>query len=124
MSEIHPPRRATKDRERSYSYPDDRERKTRARQAAEALFTPKSPLKEKPADQWAQRPQVLPTSPPTAQHEAIRAPAPPQPSSPKVIPAADLRRIRTWMKYGMTIIQVAAVYGVDVGEIEHILRQA
>ena len=122
MSEIHPQRRA--DRERSYSYPDDRERKARARQAAEALFAPKSPARENPVDPSAQRRHVLPTAQPPAQHEAIRAPANPQPASSKAIAATDLPRIRIWMKYGMTIAQVAAVYGVDVGEIERVLRKA
>src|SRR5271163_2293907 len=92
MSEIHPQRRT--DRERSYSYPDDRERKARARQAAEALFAPKSPARENPLDPSAQRRHILPTAQPPAQHEAIRAPADPQPASPKAIAAADLPRIR------------------------------
>src|SRR5271155_5697828 len=109
MSEIHPQRRTGKDRKRSYSYPDDRERKARAQQAAEALFAAKSSLNEKPVDQSALRPQVLPTAQPPVQPETIRAPADPQPPSPKAISAADLPRIRTWIKYGMTIAQVAAV---------------
>jgi len=123
MSEIHPHHRTGKDRERAYSYPDDRERKARARQAAEALFAPRPAPSAKPVDQLAQRPHVSPTASPPAQHEAIRAPTSPPLPSPKAIPAGDLLRIRTWMKYGMTIAQVAAVYGVDVGETERALRK-
>jgi hypothetical protein len=33
-------------------------------------------------------------------------------------------RIRTLVKYGMTVAQVAKVYGAGVGEIERILRKA
>jgi transposase-like protein len=32
-------------------------------------------------------------------------------------------RIRTWVNYGLTISQVAEVYGVAVGVIERILRE-
>jgi len=40
------------------------------------------------------------------------------------IPASQFARIRTWVKYGMTVFQVAQVYGVTVEEIERILRKA
>jgi hypothetical protein len=33
-------------------------------------------------------------------------------------------RIRTLVKYGMTVAQVAQVYGVATGEIARILREA
>jgi len=39
------------------------------------------------------------------------------------IPQSEFARIRAWMKYGMTVAQVAGVYGVAVGAIERILRQ-
>jgi hypothetical protein len=38
------------------------------------------------------------------------------------IPQSQFARIRTLAKYGMTVLQVAQVYGVAVGEIERILR--
>ena len=38
-----------------------------------------------------------------------------------VVPAAHVARIRTWVKYGMTIAHVAAVYGVDADEIVKLL---
>jgi hypothetical protein len=38
------------------------------------------------------------------------------------IPAADVGRIRTWVKYGIAIPQVAALYDVEADEITRILR--
>jgi hypothetical protein len=40
------------------------------------------------------------------------------------VPSAHFTRIRTWLKYGMTVEEVANVYGVEVGEIERMLRKA
>jgi len=37
------------------------------------------------------------------------------------IPRAHFARIRSWVKYSMTIAQVAEVYRTHVGEIERIL---
>jgi hypothetical protein len=87
--------------------PDERERRARARRAAEALFAPKAPVKQ-PIDSPV---PTVPTEPADAM----------QP--PKMIPAAHLPRIRAWLKYGMTIAQVAAVYGVAVAEIEAMMRR-
>jgi hypothetical protein len=39
------------------------------------------------------------------------------------IPRSQFARIRTLAKYGMTVAQVAKVYGFAVGEIERILRR-
>lgn len=105
---------------------DDRERITRARQAAEALFTSKPPItpvrQAAPPDQSARKPRVL---------EIIRPPMPArhdQPQRPVVppveIPRTQFARIRTLAKYGMTVGQVAEVYRVPVGEIERLLRKA
>jgi hypothetical protein len=46
-----------------------------------------------------------------------------QQTMPK-IPGSQFARIRALVKYGMTVSQVAAVYDVAVGEIEHILQKA
>jgi transposase len=35
-----------------------------------------------------------------------------------------MMRIRTWVNYGMTVPQVAEIYGVAIGVIERILRRA
>jgi hypothetical protein len=57
-------------------------------------------------------------------HARAQAPVDPQPPMPPAIPASDFARIRTLVKYGMTIPQVAQIYGVAIGEIEHILQKA
>jgi hypothetical protein len=95
---------------------DDGQRITRAREAAEALFTPRRQVTEPsvpetlpPADQSARRPRVL----------AGQLPAEMTPE----IPASQVARIRALVKYRMTARQVAEVYGVAVGEIERILRK-
>ncbi len=128
MIASHPPRRPGVDRATPGSrYPDDRERIARARQAAEALFTPKSPR--------VRRSNSLPVlgdglSPdlPHAEEVANAAAIPEEtaapPSVPSTIPASQVARIRVWLKYGMTVSQVAEIFGVPVGEIERALRQA
>jgi hypothetical protein len=40
------------------------------------------------------------------------------------IPATEFARIRTLAEYGMTIAQLAEIYGVSVGEIERIVGTA
>ena len=63
---------------------DDRERITRARQAAEALFTPKRQITQQsvsdspPTEQSARKPRVLATSPTMPiRHEEVEARAAP-----------------------------------------------
>jgi hypothetical protein len=113
-----------------YARGDDRERITRARQAAESLFAPKPSAKlssvREPAAAEVRKPRVLQIIPP-APAERDDAPAtPPVASEPRVceIPRSEFARIRTWVKYGMTISQVAAIYGVDSGEIGRLLGKA
>jgi hypothetical protein len=107
----------------------DRERITRARQAAEALFTAKPPVsvpsvQDTAADQSSRKPRVLRvTSPPPTSVEELKASVSLEPTTPS-IPAAHFARIRTWMRYGMTIADVAAVYGLAVDELARILRNA
>lgn len=112
---------------------DDRERISRARQAAEALFTSKPPVSEPPgpeplsrAEEPTRKPRVLriilPAAPVT--HEVVEPPAGPAPRARRAIPRSQFARIRTWVKYGMTVSEVAKVYGAAVGDIERILRQA
>jgi transposase len=48
----------------------------------------------------------------------------PPPSAPSTIPASQVARIRVWVKYGMTVSQIAEVFGVPAGEIKRVLRQA
>ena len=46
------------------------------------------------------------------------------PPRPTVIPAGHVARIHTWVKYGMTVPQVAAIYGAEVDEVARILGKA
>jgi hypothetical protein len=111
---------------------DDRERITSARQAAEALFTPKrqpvEPSASDPApsaERPARKPRVLPMlSPAPVRDEEVAAPVNPEPRTTRQIPRSHHARIQTWVNYGMTVPQVAEVYAVAVGVIERILRQA
>lgn len=104
----------------------------RARQAAEALFAPKSRVNAPAASlagaanaQTTRKPRILSAAPATT--FSIK----PDSSSLKVtsatksgrIPSAHFALIRTWLKYGMNISQVAELYGVPVGEIEGILKK-
>ena len=115
-------------KQQSHSRSDVRERIGQARQAAEALFTkprvamPSVSELSKTA-KTARKPRVLPMiSPlvPVLPDEAETAIAPSPPAGE--IPRSQLARIRGWVRYGMTIAQVAQVYGVAVTEIEGILR--
>jgi len=113
---------------------DDREQITRARQAAEALFTSKPPpvstqaVPESltPTDRSTCKPRMLPIlSPgvPVGQEEREMS-AVPEPQTMREIPRLQFGRMRTLVKYGMTVAQVATVYGVAADEIARILRQA
>jgi hypothetical protein len=110
---------------------DDRERITSARQAAEALFTPKQQPVEPSisdsaplAERSARKPRVLPIlSPAPVRNEEVTAPVNPEPRTTRQVPLSHHARIQTWVDYGLTIPQVAEVYGVAVGVIERILRQ-
>jgi hypothetical protein len=110
---------------------DDRERIASARQAAEALFMPKpqpvEPSASDPvpsAERPARKPRVLPIlSPAPVRNEEVAAPVNPEPRTTRQIPRSEHARIRTWVEYGLTIPQVAEVYGVAVGVVERILRR-
>ena len=146
MADNRPPHRPTYHRAGSGErYPDDRERANKARQAAEALFAPK-PQESAPTLPSPVIPGSSPgrggveraAAPPTAErraparHQALPAPVRKEPDAspggaPAVgagIPPAQVARIRTWLRYGMTIAEVAAVYGVGVGDIERLLGKA
>jgi hypothetical protein len=107
---------------------NDHERITRARQAAEALFTSKPPVSSPSVPETAsadvpqRKPRVLRIiSPPAIRLEEVKAPVSPEPQKKPAIPRSHFPRIRTWVKYGMTIRQVAEVYEADTAQIERIL---
>ncbi len=112
----------------------DRDEINRARQAAEALFAPKRPIIEQSSptttpspDQMARKPRILSAvvQAQPAHVEPTEVPiAPVPPKSTQRIPASHLGRIRACMKYGMTMAQVAEVYGVTIGDIERMLYNA
>jgi hypothetical protein len=54
---------------------------------------------------------------------AIESPVASLPPTVEISPS-QIARIRTWVKYGMKVAQVAQVCGVSVGEIERILGKA
>jgi hypothetical protein len=92
---------------------DDREQITRARQAAEALFRSKPPVSgpsvpaSAPADQSARKPRVLQIiSRVPVRHEERETPAAPEPQTMRKIPRSQFVRIRTLVKYGMTVARL------------------
>jgi hypothetical protein len=112
-----------------HSRSDDRERITRARQAAEALFAAKPPVSAPavpgapPAEQSARKPRVLGiVQAAPVRVEDVKAPVGPEQQTPRAIPRSQFVRIRTWVKYGMTVAQVAEVYGVAPRDVERILH--
>jgi hypothetical protein len=81
---------------------DDRERITRARQAAEALFTPSRQITEQlvsdsqPAGQSARKPRVQAISPTAPiRHKEVEAPDSSQQQTVPEIPRSQFARIRT-----------------------------
>jgi hypothetical protein len=111
---------------------DDRERITRVRQAAEALFTAKPPVGEPSvsdlalSDQSTRKPRLLRIVSPAApvRHEQLETPVSREPQAPRQIPRSQFARIRTLVKYGMTVGQVAELYGLPITEIARVLRTA
>ena|SRR5207248_2445621 len=104
---------------------------SRARQAAEALFAPKQSttagLESVAADNSGTRkPRILsahmPQAIPLEQTKSRVEPKPVRSRYP--IAGSDLRRIRTWLKYGMRIRQVAEIFEVRVSDIKRILQSA
>ena len=104
---------------------------TRAREAAEALFLPKPLVVEPVAAESpppsgsspGRKPRVLGISAQPVPTETAKPATHPTSRMTLEIPKSHIARVRTWMKYGMTVAQAAAVYGVSVDEIERALRR-
>ena len=110
---------------------DDRERILRARQAAEALFASTPPVTEPStstaasAAQIPHKPRVLPVIlPPARRDDRCEAPITVDPQNTSSIPKSDFARIRTWLTYGMTVRQVADLYGISADQLERTLQNA
>ena len=90
------------------------------------VSTPTIPASLTTTDRSTRKPRVLPILSPAApvRHEERETPAAPEPQTTREIPRSQFVRIRTLVKYGMTVAQVAKVYGVAADEITRILRQA
>lgn len=98
---------------------DDRDRRTQARQQAEALFAAKPATPKPSTDRSQQPPPQLPTPSPAAPEPE---PSPSDPQLAAIIPPSEFTRIRTWLKYGMAVADAAAIYKVDTSEIKRIRR--
>jgi len=105
----------------------------RVRQAAEALFAPKrlvtepaGPVSTPSGDQEARKPRILRALgvQPTRAEEPQFPPIRQSRRSTRQLAARNLPRVRTWLKYGMTVQQAAKVCGVSVSEIERVLQRA
>jgi hypothetical protein len=121
---------------------DDREKVNKAREAAEALFAPKkqvnhpetpastpsSPLQiEQPAPR-APRIIAIPSTMPVAE-EIVGPLTDPKPKPKREtrrrrgnIPGSQHDRVRTLVLYGMSLAEVADLYGVPMGVIERIVE--
>ena len=109
---------------------DDRAHMRVARQAAEALFRPKAPAQTRPApdaphpaNQSTKRPRILRAvepAPRNPEHLVVAPLAAGTPAAPS-IPPSELPRIKTWLKYGMTMAEVAQLYGLAIHDLERLL---
>lgn len=94
-----------------------------ARQAAEALFAPKKePRSREPESEVAHKPRILAAQPPARRAVVRAAVVTPHQEPRRAIPKAQVDRIRTWVRYGMTIHQAADACGVSVSELKDALR--
>ena len=60
----------------------------------------------------------------SVRRDDVETPVIPEPQATRAIARPQFARIRTLIKYGMTVAQVAEVYGAAVSEVERILRKA
>jgi anti-sigma factor RsiW len=121
---------------------NSREKVSRARQAAEDLFKAARPNSDAeptrpvpnggaPREQETRRqPRIFtvpPRLPPNARVEPPVAAQPIRQRAPgkqptRTVPPSQIGRVRALATYGMTPVQVAELYGVNVTEIDRILK--
>ena len=101
-----------------------------ARAAAEALFfKPKKSIDETTqsptamsSEQAIRKPRVLTVQRPVRLSEqTIKSPAVLVETEVAPIPPSHVRQIKTWLKYGMTVPQVAKTYGVAISVIQGLI---
>ena len=61
---------------------------------------------------------------PAKSDEEVNAAVTPEPQPRSQIPRSQFSRIRSWVKYGMTVRQVAEHYGTEIDEIRRIIRNS
>ncbi len=109
---------------------EDHQQVVRAREAAEALFASKPsadpPSVAEPTSVAIRKPRVLQIISPAPAERNDMPETPPVASAPPVpeIPRSEFARIRTWVKYGMTVPQVAKLIDADADEIRRILQKS
>jgi hypothetical protein len=104
---------------------------SKAREAAEALFRPKQQLAVDPSNEPAsagseiqRTPRIIPIPAAEPHREAIAKPRTPRREAGSrihKIPKSDYGRVRALAGYGMTLEQVAALYGVPTTNVERIV---
>ena len=96
-----------------------------ARDAAEALFRRiDAPAKTQigaTAEPAARKPRILRALAPVLFAQEPAAPAVEGTAPDAAVPASDIPRIKVWLAYGMTLPQVARLYGVAVSVIERLV---
>jgi hypothetical protein len=71
------------------------------------------------------KPRVLPVVlPPVRRDDRRKAAIAVDLQTTSSIPKSEFARIRTWLKYGMTVRQVADLYGVSADQLERALHDA
>lgn len=121
---------------------NSRDKISRARQAAEDLFkrsqpnadaeaTGPVPNGDAPHEQEPRRqPRIFTAPPRLPPSPKVEPPVAAQPirrrtvarQSTRTVPPSQIGRVRTLATYGMTLVQVADLYGVTVAEIDRILK--
>jgi hypothetical protein len=95
---------------------------TSARKAAEALFTSKEEHRApEPKNAVARKPRVLAAVPPATLDTASTVVSPAH-EARRAIPKSQIDRVRTWLKYGMTVRQAADACGVSVSDLKDALQ--
>lgn len=123
---------------------NSREKISRARQAAEDLFKRAQPNANADAEvtrptsnvaapheqEQRRQPRIFTAPPRVSPGPKVEHPVAARPirqravakQSTRTVPPSQIGRVRALATYGMTLVQVAELYGVTVGEIDRILK--